>query len=99
MGGRMPEIRELRNLIGGELRPAASGGLIDSVDPSTGEVWARIPQGDASDVEAAVGAAKAAFPAWAALPPDARSDYLKRVADLFLEHGDELATLESKDNG
>ncbi len=95
----MVDITPYRNLIGGELRPASSGRLLDSVDPSTGEVWAKIPQSDASDAEAAVAAAKAAFPAWAALPPDARSEHLKRVADLFLEHGDELAALESQDNG
>ena len=95
----MTDIREYRNLIGGEVRPASSGRVLDSVDPSTGEVWARIPQSDATDVEAAVAAAKAAFPAWAALPPDSRSEYLKQVANLFLVHGEELAALESRDNG
>ena len=95
----MAEIAEYRNLIGGEVRPASSGNLLDSVDPSTGEVWARIPHSDRSDADAAVVAARAAFPAWAALPPDARRDYLRRVADLFLEHGEELAALESRDNG
>jgi aldehyde dehydrogenase (NAD+) len=95
----MSEITEYRNLIGGEVKPASSGRLLDSVDPSTGEVWARIPQGDPSDVQGAVAAAKAASKAWAALPPDSRRDYMLQVANLFLEHGEELAVLESRDNG
>jgi len=95
----MPELPVFRNLIGGVVGPAASGALIDSINPATGEVWAQVPASDESDVNAAVAAAKAAFPGWAALPPDARSVYLKRVADLFVEHGEELAALESKDNG
>jgi aldehyde dehydrogenase (NAD+) len=95
----MADITSYCNLIGGEVRAASSGRLLDSVDPSTGEVWARIPHSDPTDAEAAVVAAKAAFPAWAALPPDARRDYLKQVANLFVEHGEELAALESTDNG
>ena len=95
----MAEIPEYRNLIGGEVRPASSGRLLDSVDPSTGEVWARIPHGDPSDVQEAVAAAKAASKAWAALPPDSRRDHLLQVANLFMEHGQELAELESRDNG
>jgi aldehyde dehydrogenase (NAD+) len=95
----MAELTTYRNLIGGELRAAASGRTLDSVNPATGEVWARIPQGDATDAEAAVAAAKAAFPAWSALPPDGRRDYMLQVANLFMAHGDELAVLESRDNG
>lgn len=95
----MPELPTYRNLIGGELRPSSSGRLLDSVNPATGETWARIPHGDPVDANEAVAAASAAFPAWSALPPDTRAAYLKQVADLFLEHGDELAALESTDNG
>ena len=95
----MAEIPEFKNLIDGEIRKAASGEVMDSINPATGEVWARIPRGSAEDAVAAVDAAKQAFPSWSALPPEGRSEYLKRVAEVFVEHGDELARLESIDNG
>lgn len=88
-----------RNLIAGELRPAQSGALLDSIDPTTGEVWCQIPHSDASDVAVAVEAADAAFPAWSALSPTERCAYLERIADVFKEHGPELAELETNDNG
>lgn len=90
---------QYQNLIGGVVVPAASGALIDSINPASGEAWAQIPASDERDVNAAVAAARAAFSGWAALPPDSRAEYLKRVADLFVEHGEELAALESTDNG
>ena len=95
----MPEILQYKNLIGGQLKDAASGRLLDSVNPATGEVWAKVPLSDRADVDEAVAAARAAFPSWSALSPDQRTGYLKRVAELFVEYGDELAALESRDNG
>jgi len=47
-------LREYRNLIGGVLRPAESGSLLDSINPTTGEVWARIPASSRADANAAV---------------------------------------------
>jgi aldehyde dehydrogenase (NAD+) len=86
-------------LIGGRLVDAASGRWLDAVNPATGEVWAKIPHSDVGDANQAVAAAKAAFPAWSALSVDERMGYLKRVANLFPENGDELGRLESTDNG
>ena len=95
----MSDCPEFQNLIGGQMRSATSGALIDSVNPATGEIWARVPRSDRSDVDSAVEAAWEAFPAWAALSPDHRSAYLSQVADLFDRHGKELADLESTGNG
>ena len=95
----MSEVEQYRNLIGGRVKDAASGRLLDTVNPATGEVWAKVPLSERSDADEAVAAAKAAFPAWSALSPDERSVYLKRVGNLFTEHADELARLESTDNG
>ncbi len=95
----MSSIREYRNLIGGKLCPPLGGLLFDSVNPSTGDVWARFPDSGQSDVDAAVAAATAAFPAWSRLTASARCAHLQRVADLFIEHGEELACIESTDNG
>jgi aldehyde dehydrogenase (NAD+) len=95
----MADLSQYQNLIGGELRPASSGELLDSVNPATGEIWAQIPLSDRSDADAAVEAAAAAFPAWSALPATVRAMYLEKVGTLFAEHGEELAQLESTDNG
>ncbi len=95
----MTDLREYRNLIGGGLRPAESGSLLDSINPTTGEVWAHIPASSRADANAAVAAASAAFPAWAALAPTARAAYLEKAAAIFIEYGEELARLETTDNG
>jgi aldehyde dehydrogenase (NAD+) len=95
----LSDLPRYRNLVGGAMKHSAAGALLDSVNPATGEVWARIPASDRDDVDEAVAAAKAAFPAWSVLPPAARSVYLKQVARLFADNGDELAHLESTDNG
>lgn len=86
-------------LINGEWRPALSGKTFDVFNPATGEVIARVAEGDAADVDLAVAAAREAFPKWAALPPAARSRILWRIGDLIDEHAQELAELESLDNG
>jgi aldehyde dehydrogenase (NAD+) len=95
----MAELREYSNLIGGELRAAAGGGTLDSIDPATGQVWAKIPRSTAPDAEAAVTAARAAFPGWSALAPAARAHYLRKVADVFAKNAKELAEIETRDNG
>ena len=95
----MNNLEEYRNLIGGQICAAASGRLLDSVNPATGEVWARVPASDAVDINAAVEAARQAQPTWAALPAAARSQYLKQVSQIFIKHGEELARLETLDNG
>ncbi len=89
----------LANFIGGEFVPPTSGAYIDDVEPATGNVIAHIPDSDALDVDAAVGAAHHAFPSWSRAPAAERSRLLMRVADLIEEHLDELARLESCDNG
>ncbi|MBA2810196.1 aldehyde dehydrogenase family protein [Streptomyces sp. KM273126] len=90
---------EYRNLIGGELRPAESGRWLDAENPANGEVWARIPASGRADADAAVAAAREAFPTWSALPAAVRGHYLQQVAKVFVEHGEELARLETRDNG
>jgi len=95
----MTEVAEYRNLIGGVLKPAASGACLDSFNPATGELLGRVPASSRDDAVEAVDAAAAAFPAWSAMPPAVRANYLDRVALIFEQHGDELARLESADSG
>lgn len=94
MLGRVPDYR---NLIGGELVPADR--TMDTVNPATGEAWARIPASGAREAEAAVAAARAAFPAWSAMPALGRAHFLRKVSELFARHAEELARLETRDNG
>jgi aminomuconate-semialdehyde/2-hydroxymuconate-6-semialdehyde dehydrogenase len=92
-------VRRVLNFIGGEFRPPASGKTLADVDPSTGEVIAEIADSDRADVDAAVSAAARAFPSWRRTPAEERSRLLMRLAELVEENFDELAALESLDNG
>jgi aldehyde dehydrogenase (NAD+) len=86
-------------LIGGEWVPAKSGETIEVLDPATREVLARVPRGDTADVDAAVDAATAAFPAWRDTSPSARGALVLRWAQLITEHETELDRLESQEVG
>jgi len=83
---------------GAWLQPSA-GQYFDTTDPSSGEKIADIAQGSAADVEAAVKAARAAFPKWQALTPHARARYLYAIARTVQKHSRRLAVLETIDNG
>jgi phenylacetaldehyde dehydrogenase len=86
-------------LIGGKWQDAQSGKTFDVFNPATGKVIATVAEGDKADIDLAVKAARAAFPKWAALSPAERQMILWRVAELIDKHGDELAELETLDNG
>ena len=86
-------------VVGGVVGPAQDGGVIDSVDPSTGAVWAQVPRGTVADVDAAVTAAHAARSDWQRVGPAGRARRLRQVGELFARHADELATIETRDNG
>lgn len=95
----MSEPRVLENWIDGAPVPPLAGGYLDSPNPATGEVGARVPRSGTEDVEAAVAAARAAAPGWAATPAAARAAVLERVADGIRARADELAAAESADQG
>jgi aldehyde dehydrogenase (NAD+) len=79
-------------LIGAEWLEDSSGGRLDHVNPTTGQVQQSFPLAGEAEVEAAVDAARAALPAWRRLAPAERRRALFRLADLIREHGDELIT-------
>ena len=85
--------------IGGRWTEPGSGERFDSIDPSTGAVLARVAQGSAADIDAAVRAARDAYPAWAALAPHARARHLYALARTVQKHSRFLAVLETLDNG
>ncbi|HEY7629885.1 MAG TPA: aldehyde dehydrogenase family protein, partial [Thermoleophilaceae bacterium] len=87
-------------LIGGEWVEAADGRTFDTVDPSTGEVICQIAQAGSEDVERAAQAARAALEGpWGQLPAAGRSQLMNKLADLIEQNAEELAQLESLDNG
>lgn len=92
-------MQKIRNYINGELAEPVSGQYLDNYDPSRGTVYSKIPDSDERDVETAVKAAQAAFPAWSVMSKDLRSKYLLKIASLIEENLDRLARAESIDNG
>jgi len=87
-------------LIGGEWVDAADGGTFETIDPGTGEVLTTVAQGRAEDVDRAVRAARAAFEGpWSKLTPSERGRAIHRLGDLIAENLEELAELDSLDNG
>ncbi|MEO0561920.1 MAG: aldehyde dehydrogenase family protein [Chloroflexota bacterium] len=91
--------REHKLLIGGEWQAAASGETFETLNPATGEPLCKVAAGDAEDADRAVSAARKAFPAWAATMPADREHLLRKFAALMRTHQDELAQLETLDNG
>ncbi|WP_062535959.1 aldehyde dehydrogenase [Mizugakiibacter sediminis] len=89
----------LANLIDGRLQPPRNGRYLDVIEPATGAVFARCPDSDGTDVDAAVAAAARAAPGWAATPAGERARLLDRLAALVEAHLDALAADESRDSG
>lgn len=87
------------NYIGGELFRPAAGEYLDNFDPSTGEIYSQTADSDGRDVDLAVEAAKAAFPAWSQTSPEARHDILMRLVSLIERDLEPLALAESVDQG
>ncbi|MEI2701455.1 MAG: aldehyde dehydrogenase [Baekduia sp.] len=86
-------------LIDGRSVPAISERTFDSTNPFTGETWATVPLAGPDDVDCAVVAARAAFPAWSSLPGRDRGEPMRRLARLIDERHEHLARIETIDNG
>jgi 5-carboxymethyl-2-hydroxymuconic-semialdehyde dehydrogenase len=87
----------IEHLIGG--RPVAGRDHFETVNPATQEVLAEVARGGAAEVDAAVAAAKAAFPAWANRPAAERARLMRRLGDLIAQHVPDLAATETRDTG
>ncbi|MFJ2132431.1 aldehyde dehydrogenase family protein [Streptomyces sp. NPDC087845] len=85
--------------IGGEWRAAAGTDTIAVVDPADEQVIAHVPAGTAEDVDAAVSAARAAFPAWAATPPAERAARIAALRDVLVARRDEVAATVTAELG
>jgi aldehyde dehydrogenase (NAD+) len=87
--------------IGGRWQDAVSNKRFPTINPATEEIIAEIAEGDAADIDLAVRAARTAFEdkSWARMSQRDRGKLLWRIGDLIMKHADELAQLETADNG
>ncbi|MEK6767983.1 MAG: CoA-acylating methylmalonate-semialdehyde dehydrogenase [Gemmatimonadota bacterium] len=87
------------NYIGGVWVQAGATESLPLTNPATGEALGRVPLSNAKDVEDAVAAAQAAFPAWRATPAPVRARYLFKLKALLDEHLDEISSIVTQENG
>ena len=92
-------MQRIPHWIDGKPVPPASAEWLDVFDPATSEINAQVADGDADDVDAAVRAAQAAFPAWSALPTSERARWMERLADAVETRIDVFAHAEAIDAG
>lgn len=92
-------MKAFKNFVNGAWVDAADGGTTDVVNPATGEVYAHAALSRDADVDAAMAAADAAFPAWSNATPSERSTALLKVADAIEARGDEIMQLECENTG
>ena len=87
------------NHIAGEALPAADGTTFDDISPIDLKPLAKVSHGKAADIDRAARAAKTAFPAWAAMPGDARRALLHKIANAIVARAEEIAFIECMDTG
>lgn len=92
-------MERIQNFIDGKYIDPIKGDYLDNYEPGTGQVYGQIPNSTKEDLDLAVKAAEEAFPSWSKMSIDKRSRILHRLADLIEENLEELAELESQDNG
>ncbi|MGQ4557103.1 aldehyde dehydrogenase family protein [Halobellus sp. GM3] len=90
---------EYSHFIDGEFVESTGDERIAVSYPYTGETWGSVPEGTAEDVDRAVDAAREALPEWKGQNRTERRDVLQSMATVFEEHADELAELETRQNG
>ena len=91
--------RRFGHFVNGEWRQPVEGAFFDTANPATGEKIAEVAQGSATDIDAAVQAARKALPQWQALTTHARARHLYAMARAVQKHSRRLAVLETIDNG
>src|SRR5437867_6064239 len=96
-----PKVKDQPLLVGGKWLDSASGKTFSTINPSTGETICQVAEGDKADVDLAVKAARKAFEEgpWSRMNASERGRLLNRLADLLEQNREELASLESLDNG
>ena len=85
--------------INGQWVPGSTGQFIDVENPATREIFAKVPAGNAKDVDAAAKAAHRALPVWSATPLEERISLMKRFLEIFRSQEDELINITVKELG
>ena len=99
-GGTAGLVRYDHLYIGGEWIEPTDGGVMESIDPSTGKPWAVVAYGGKGDIDRAVQAAREAFEGpWSKVPGWERAAMLRRLAEIYQRRVPEMAVLESRDSG
>jgi alpha-ketoglutaric semialdehyde dehydrogenase len=93
------ELRTVANIVGGTEVGAAAGETFEKLAPATGEPISRVARSRAADVAAAIAAAAAAQPAWAARPVEERGRILRRLAQLLERDRDSVAAVVAEETG
>ena len=93
------QIHTIRNVIAGETVAAAGGAVFDKISPITGQVMARVARSDAEDIAAAVAAARAAGPEWAATPAVQRGLVLHKLVRIMQDRQADLAAMVASETG
>jgi aldehyde dehydrogenase (NAD+) len=96
-----PKIKDQQMLIGGKWVDSVSGKTFETINPASGEVFCQVAEGDKPDIDKAVKAARKAFESgpWPKMPACERGRLLHKLADAIEANIDELAALETLDNG
>src|SRR5215467_15437811 len=96
-----PKVKDQPLFIGGKWQDSVSGKTFETTNPATGESICQVAEGDKADVDLAVKAARKAFTdgPWPKMNASERGRLLHKLADLIEQHQEELAALESLDNG
>src|SRR5262249_9457768 len=98
---KAPKVKDQPLLIGGKWQDSVSGKTFPAINPSTGETICHVAEGDKADVDLAVKAARKAFESgpWHKMNASERGRVINRLADLIEENQEELASLETLNNG
>jgi malonate-semialdehyde dehydrogenase (acetylating)/methylmalonate-semialdehyde dehydrogenase len=92
-------VERVLNYVGGEWKPSTNPEYVTVSNPATGDALGAVPLGAAQDVDQAVNAARAAFPAWRAMTAQARARYLFALRDVMEAHFDELCSICTQEHG
>jgi len=92
-------VERVPNYVGGQWKPSANPEYVAITNPATGEPLGSVPMGAAKDVDDAVRAAKAAFPAWSQLPAQTRARFLYAFREKMEAHFDELLSICTQEHG
>jgi len=99
MTDTLEAVKTYQQFIGGQWVDSASGETLEVINPANDQLIARVPKSSSEDVDRAVEAADAAFPAWGAATPAERSSALLKLADAIEARGEEIGRLESQNAG